>query len=125
MPNTPGRLTAIASVRAQYWDEALKVFKAHPALGAGADGYDVARLRYRTGPLAAHHAHGFIVQTLADLGLVGLALALGLLLAWMARRAPGGYPPVRRGAGESWRELRIRRAPGPAGRSRTAAPLHT
>ena len=29
-PNTPGRLTAIASVRAQYWDEALKVFKAHP-----------------------------------------------------------------------------------------------
>ena len=31
--NTPGRLTAIASVRAQYWDEALKVFSAHPAAG--------------------------------------------------------------------------------------------
>ena len=35
VPNTPGRLTAIASVRAQYWDEALKVFKAHPASRRG------------------------------------------------------------------------------------------
>src|SRR5208282_2631512 len=27
-PNTPGRLTAIASVRARYWKEALQVFNA-------------------------------------------------------------------------------------------------
>src|SRR5579871_1538915 len=80
VPNTPGRLTAIASVRAQYWDEALKVFDAHPALGAGAQGYEVARLRYRTGPLPVKHAHGFIVQTMADLGIVGLLLALALLV---------------------------------------------
>ncbi len=33
--NTPGRLTAIASVRARYWSEALKVFDAHPAAGGG------------------------------------------------------------------------------------------
>ncbi|HEX9481501.1 MAG TPA: O-antigen ligase family protein, partial [Solirubrobacteraceae bacterium] len=84
VPNTPGRLTAIASVRAQYWDEALKVFKAHPALGAGAQGYEVARLRYRTGPLPVKHAHGFIVQTLSDLGIVGLLAALALLASWMA-----------------------------------------
>src|SRR6202008_2567848 len=84
VPNTPGRLTAIASVRAQYWDEALKVFDAHPALGAGAQGYEVARLRYRTGPLPVKHAHGFVIQTLADLGLLGLAVALALLACWMA-----------------------------------------
>ena len=32
-----------------------------------------ARLRYRTETLEVRHAHGFVVQTLADLGLVGLA----------------------------------------------------
>ncbi len=32
-PNTPDRLTAVGSVRARYWNEALKVFQAHPALG--------------------------------------------------------------------------------------------
>ena len=88
-PNTPGRLTAIASVRARYWKEALQIFNAHPALGAGAEGYATARLRYRHETLVVRHAHGFIVQTLADLGVVGLLLALALLASWMiaARRA--------------------------------------
>ena len=83
-PNTPDRLTAVASVRARYWKEALQIFDAHPALGAGASGYQTARLRYRKETLEVRHAHGFVVQTLADLGLVGLALALAVLLAWMA-----------------------------------------
>ncbi len=30
--NTPGRLTAVGSVRARYWKEALEVFEAHPRL---------------------------------------------------------------------------------------------
>ncbi len=84
VPNTPGRLTAVSSVRAQYWKEALDVFDAHPILGDGAEGYATARLRYSTQPLDVRHAHGFIVQTLADLGVVGVALALLLLAAWMA-----------------------------------------
>jgi len=104
VPNTPGRLTAIASVRAQYWSEALKVFRAHPALGVGAGGYEVARLRYRTGPLPVKHAHGFVVQTMADLGIVGLALALALLLVWMAAAGRSTHPFDRRW--RSWRELR-------------------
>jgi tetratricopeptide (TPR) repeat protein len=88
-PNTPGRLTAVASVRARYWKEALQIYDAHPLLGVGADGYQTARLRVRSETLEVKHAHGFAVQTLADLGLVGLALALALLLAWSlaARRA--------------------------------------
>ena len=87
-PNTPGRLTAVASVRARYWKEALQVFNAHPALGAGAEGYATARLRYRTETLVVTHAHGFVVQTLADLGIVGLLVALALLVSWIldARR---------------------------------------
>lgn len=102
--NTPGRLTAVASVRAEYWKEALKVFSAHPLLGAGADGYQVARLRYRTSAVAVKHAHGFIVQTLADLGVLGLLLALALLLAWAAAAGRSTHPFNRRWRG--WRELR-------------------
>ena len=30
------------------------------------------------------HAHGYVVQTLADLGIVGLAVSLALLAAWLA-----------------------------------------
>jgi O-antigen ligase len=104
VPNTPGRLTAVASVRAQYWDEAIKVFKAHPALGAGAAGYETARLRYRTGPLPVKHAHGFVVQTLADLGIVGLAIALALLVCWAAAAGRATHPFNRRW--RSWRRLR-------------------
>ena len=124
VPNTPGRLTAIASVRAQYWDEALKVFKAHPALGAGAGGYEVARLRYRTGPLPVKHAHGFIVQTMADLGIVGLVLALLLLATWMAAAGRSTHPFNRRW--RSWAELRARARPAweplPRGRIRRYGP---
>jgi O-Antigen ligase len=103
-PNTPGRLTAIGSVRARYWNEALKIFQAHPVLGTGARSYGTARLRYRTEDLEAKDAHGFLVQTLADLGLVGLALALALLAAWMAAAGRPTHPFNRRWT--SWRALK-------------------
>jgi cytochrome c-type biogenesis protein CcmH/NrfG len=90
--NTPGRLTAVGSVRARYWNEALEIFKAHPALGAGAAGYETARLRYRTQPLDVRQAHGYVVQTLADLGIVGLAITLALLFAWMGAAGRPTHP---------------------------------
>ena len=91
-PNTPGRLTAVASVRARYWKEALQIFDAHPALGAGAEGYATARLRYRKETLVVTHAHGFVVQTLADLGIVGLLVALALLGSWIFEARRGTRP---------------------------------
>jgi O-antigen ligase len=103
-PNTPGRLTAIGSVRARYWNEALKIFQANPVLGTGARSYGTARLRYRTEDLEAKDAHGFLVQTLADLGLVGLALALALLAVWMAAAGRPTHPFNRRWT--SWRALK-------------------
>ncbi len=105
-PNTPGRLTAVASVRARYWKQALEVFDAHPALGAGAEGYATAHLRYRTDTLTVRHAHGFVVQTLADLGLVGLLSAAALLLAWLAAAGSATHPFNRRWSGwGEWRRL--------------------
>jgi hypothetical protein len=94
--NTPGRLTAVGSVRARYWNEALEIFKAHPVLGAGAAGYETARLRYRTQLLDVRQAHGYVVQTLADLGIVGLAVSLALLLAWMVAAGRSTHPFNRR-----------------------------
>ena len=115
-PNTPGRLTAVASVRARYWKEALQVFDAHPVLGSGAGGYATAHLRYETQTLEVKHAHGFIVQTLADLGLVGLAIVLALLLAWLAAAGRSTHPFNRRWS--SWRAwLQIRAGAGPGWRS--------
>jgi O-antigen ligase len=115
--NGPGRLTAVGSVRARYWNEALKVFKAHPALGAGAEGYATARLRYRTETLDVRHAHGYVVQTLADLGIVGLALTLALLIAWLAAAGRSTHPFNRRWtdwptAGRWLRHPRTTAAPG-------------
>ncbi len=111
--NTPSRLTAIASVRARYWKEALQIFSAHPVVGAGAAGYQTARLRYRNETLEVRHAHGFLVQTLADLGLAGLAVALALLCAWMAAAGRATHPFNRRWTSwRTWLELRQGARPG-------------
>ena len=83
--NAPDRLTAVGSVRARYWNEALKIAKAHKALGVGAGGYATVRPRYRNDTLDVRHAHGYVVQTLADLG----ARRHGRL-ARAARRLAGG-----------------------------------
>jgi tetratricopeptide (TPR) repeat protein len=89
--NDPGRLTAVGSVRSRYFNEALKIGKARPVLGAGAGGYATARPRFRNDDLDVRHAHGYAFQTFADLGILGLAVNFALLLAWWrpARRATG------------------------------------
>jgi hypothetical protein len=103
--NDPQRLTATGSVRARYWDDALKIWRANPAVGVGAGDYRTARPRVRRDNVNVRHAHGYVVQTMADLGLVGLGVSLALLAAWLAaagrsvglwgraRRAP--YTPER------------------------------
>ncbi len=103
--NGPGRLTAIGSVRARYWNEALEIFRDHPLLGVGAEGYETARLRYRTAILDVGQAHGFVVQTLADLGLLGLLVAIGLLGTWLAAAGRPTHPFNRRWSRWRWRRL--------------------
>ena len=105
--NDNSRLTAAGSVRARYWDEALRIFEDNAGVGVGAGGYAVVRKRYRTADGAVRHAHGYVVQTAADLGLAGLAVSLALLAAWLAgaaratglRRRDRGrpFPPERIG----------------------------
>jgi hypothetical protein len=97
-------------VRARYWRDALKIFDEHPLLGVGADGYPIARTRIRQDTLFVQDAHGYVVQVLADLGLVGLAISLLVCVLWVLAaigtanpfgwRAPPGrrdHPPERVG----------------------------
>ena len=81
--NSPERLTSASSNRARYWREAMKVHGEAPVLGSGAGAYGTLRLRYREDYRTARHAHGYVVQTLADLGWVGLGLSLLAAIAWL------------------------------------------
>jgi tetratricopeptide (TPR) repeat protein len=89
--NTPDRLTATSSVCARYWKEALDIHATEPWIGTGAGAYATVRTRFRDDTLAVRHAHGYVVQTLADLGWAGLALSLAAAFAWLlaALRATG------------------------------------
>jgi O-Antigen ligase/Tetratricopeptide repeat len=80
--NTPGRLTETSSVRARYWDEAFGVHGISPWIGSGAGAYATVRTRFRTGTLFVRHAHGYVPQTLADLGWAGLGISLLALFLW-------------------------------------------
>jgi hypothetical protein len=105
--NTPDRLTAVGSVRARYWKQALQVFEAHPAIGVGGGGYATARRHYEASSLVVTHAHGYIVQTLADLGLAGAALTAALLVAWLVAAGRATHPFARRWSGWRWRALAL------------------
>jgi hypothetical protein len=78
------RVFASSSSRGRYWREAGRVFDDRPAVGVGAGAFAVARLRHRTDGIVTRHAHGFVTQTLADLGIVGVVVTTFLLLAWLA-----------------------------------------
>ena len=96
-PAGSGRLASASSSRGEYWRQAGKVFEERPLLGRGANTFGLARLPYRSDGRAAAHAHGFLAQTLADLGLLGLVLTLGVLAAWVTAAARTlGMVPKRR-----------------------------
>ena len=100
--DNPGRLIELGSSRARDWNDGWSVFT-HSALhGAGAAGYATARLRYSTSIFRVDHAHSYIAQTLADFGLIGIVVNLGLLIAWSlaARTTVRARAPDLRGAPE-------------------------
>jgi hypothetical protein len=100
--NSPGRLVQLSNSRPHYWSVALKVGDHHLAAGAGALGFATAQGQYtsrvwNTAHAHVDHAHGYLFETFADFGLIGLALTIGLFVAWLgaAGRALGLGRPVR------------------------------
>ncbi|MGH2866204.1 MAG: O-antigen ligase family protein [Solirubrobacteraceae bacterium] len=80
--NGADRLGQLGSSRPLYWSEGITVGEHALFKGVGALGYATARTRYTTSIRIAEHAHSYLVQTFADLGLLGLAINLALILAW-------------------------------------------
>jgi hypothetical protein len=81
-PGGPGRFATGSSSRAKYWREARLVFDQEPVAGTGAGTFGTARLRFRRDALVARQAHGYVAQTMSDLGLLGIAVSMALLTAW-------------------------------------------
>ncbi len=93
--NSAARLGSLGSSRPLYWGEGIKVGEHALLKGVGALGYATARTRYTTNPDVVGHAHSYAVQTFADLGLIGIAISLALLVAWVlsaARAVAVGTP---------------------------------
>ena len=80
--NDSSRLTDLGSSRARYWSEAMTVGEHNALGGVGAAGFGIARTRYTGDSEQVVNAHGYVVETFADLGVIGLALSLVLLVAW-------------------------------------------
>lgn len=81
------RYVTLQSNRYEYWHVALHGFAQEPVRGVGAGGWAVLWLRLRRIPEYAQDAHSLPLQTLAELGLVGLGLLLLFLggIGWSAR----------------------------------------
>ena len=67
--------------RLHYWPVALKIFLAHPILGAGFESFGVAFTRYDTwsGQFRVEQAHNEYLQTLADAGIAGFLCLAGFI----------------------------------------------
>ena len=93
------RLASLQSNRYSYWSVALRAFSDQPLRGVGAGGWSVYWLRYRPVGEFAQDAHSLPLQTLAELGLVGLALLLSVVggVAVAARQALQRAPALAAG----------------------------
>lgn len=101
------------SYRVDLWKSAWRGYRDHPILGLGAGGYEQHWLQDRRFDHKVRDAHNLYLETLAELGPVGLALLLVLLSAPLvaavaARRHPfasaalGAYTAYLVHAGIDW-----------------------
>jgi O-antigen ligase len=145
------RLTTVSgSNRGEYWGVAWRDVENHPAVGSGAGSWGRYWLRERPVPQPARDAHSLFLETLAELGPLGLALlpspspprsrrpsaraGIRSLSRRSARSPPTPPTPPRTGTG-SCRRRRSRRSPAqslsspapaaPSGRSGSRRPARS
>jgi hypothetical protein len=91
--NPSERLSSIGNDgRIPQWSAAIDAFDEDPVLGKGAGTYVNQWLRHRPYAFTVINAHSLYVEVLGELGIVGLALVIGLMLALLvgaARRLRG------------------------------------
>jgi len=72
--------SASGSGRTILWGHAWRAVRAHPLLGTGAGTYETWYLRHRADALKVRDAHNLYLETLAEVGPIGLAILLAALL---------------------------------------------
>jgi O-Antigen ligase len=82
-PEGSGRLTSTQSNRYAYWRVALDTFADNALKGVGSGGYRVEWLQRRDFAETVRDAHSLYLETLAELGIIGL-LALAALFGGVA-----------------------------------------
>ena len=89
------------SGRYQFWSAAVDAFASDPVTGIGAGGYEAWWNQNGSIPRTVRHAHSLFLETLGELGVVGLLLigsfiGLGAVHGWRRRRggSPGGVVEV-------------------------------
>ena len=95
----PDLLRSGGSGRYQFWEVAVDAFGDAPLGGLGSGGYGPYWLEHREYPLSATRAHSLAFESLAELGIVGLALAVGFfstaaVSAVRRRRLPHAVPDI-------------------------------
>jgi hypothetical protein len=78
--------------RWQWWTSAVDEFQSKPVTGRGAGSYESWWLEHATIPAFVRDAHSLYLETLGELGIVGLALLLAFLVSCVvegARRLAG------------------------------------
>ena len=85
LAGAPDRLLSTStSSRGDYWAVAAHMVEAHPLGGEGAGGFTRVWLRDRPALLFVRDAHNLYLETLAELGPLGLALLLAALCTPLA-----------------------------------------
>jgi tetratricopeptide (TPR) repeat protein len=78
-PDPASRLTTAGGNRNDLWSSALDAFDAHPLNGIGPGTYEFFWLQDARDPEYVRDAHSLYLEQMAELGLPGLLLVLGLL----------------------------------------------
>jgi hypothetical protein len=79
------------SGRYQFWSAALDAFKAHPLDGIGAGGYEAYWHQHGSLAVPVRDAHSLFLESMAELGIVGLLAILaflGVAIVAGTRRGP-------------------------------------
>lgn len=85
-PTSPTRFGSADTTRYSYWEVALDAFRSDPVTGTGAGGFAVEWRRQPARNERAVDAHSLYIETLGELGLVGVAL-LALFFGGVATAA--------------------------------------
>jgi hypothetical protein len=65
--------------RSQFWGQAIDAFDSDPVIGIGAGNYELWWNQHHTIDVITIDAHSLYLQTLAELGILGILLLLGFL----------------------------------------------